>query len=104
MIFERIDTWLILWLVCFLVICWAFDRHTRIKRMEMEKAEQRKQIQILRAENRQLRKEAMKLANRKETAISHTVELWQEEVKSLKAEIAMKDNLLNQKWKAANGK
>lgn len=102
--FERIDTWLILWLVCFLVICWALDRHTRIKRMEMEKAEQRKKIQILRAENRQLRNEVESLAKRKEAALCHAHEVFQENEQRLLAEIARKDNLLNQKWKAANGK
>lgn len=104
MIFERLDTWLLLWLVCFLVICWAWDRHLRMKRMEMEKAEQRKQIQILRAENRQLRKEVENLAKRKESALNHAHEVFQENEQRLLAELARKDRLLNQKWKAANGK
>lgn len=101
MLFERIETWILLWCILFLVACFVADRCIAVKRLreelrEMKRAEQRAWMAAEKA-----RREKRQMAARKEAAVDYTVSRWKEEVAALTREIEKKDRLLNQKWTEA---
>lgn len=99
MLFERLDTWLLLWFVLFLVGGFLIDRCLTIKQLRQElKAMKKKEREAWLACER-LRREKKHMAVRKEAAVDYTVARWKEEVEALNREIEKKDRLLNQKWR-----
>lgn len=99
--FERLDTWLILALVLWLLIGFTIDRCATVKRLRKELEAVRRQEHRARVAAEKARREKRLMAMRKEAAVDYTIERWKEEVEELKREIEKKDRLLNQKWREA---
>lgn len=67
------------------------------KRIELLK----KSLVNVKASNKRLKEQADVYAVRSAATLNRTLFLWKEEVDDLKAQLAFKENLLQQKWKAA---
>ena len=99
MIFDRMDTWILIGLWGSLIVSLIIEQHIQIKRLrKANKCLLRKAAEAGRAaeDARQQAKIKMDCMKR----------IWQKEMDSLREEfveeLEKKDKLLNQKWKAAN--
>lgn len=98
---ERLDTWLILGLLLWLLVCFLLDRCNKVKKLKQELKARR------RAEHRawlaceKARRQKRQMAARAEAVLDHTRACWKEEVAELELELAKKERLLNQKWREA---
>ena len=99
--FERLDTWILLWFVLFLVGGFVVDRCLTVKRLREELQAMKRQEHRAWMACEKARREKRQMAARKEAAVDYTVARWKEEVEALNREIEKKDRLLNQKWREA---
>lgn len=99
--FERIETWILLWCILFLVAGFVVDRCLTVKRLREELQDMKRQEHRAWMAAEKARREKRQMAARKEAAVDYTVSRWKEEVAALTREIEKKDRLLNQKWTEA---
>ena len=94
MIFDRLDTWILIAIWGSLILCILIDQHLTIKRL-------RKTNKCLLRKITEANKATTEAERRGRTELSCMRNYFEDEVDGLRAELAKKDRLLNQKWEVA---
>ena len=100
-LFDRLDTWILLWFVLFSLFSFLVGRCWTVKRLREELQAMKRQEHRAWMAAEKARREKRQLAIRKDAAVDYTRQQWQDEVDALTREIEKKDRLLNQKWREA---